>query len=147
MKNILVIGAGRSASSLIKYLLDHSVKENWKVTVGDISIDLVEQKTGNHPNARAIIFDINNAIQREEEIKHCDLVISMLPAYMHINVAKDCVRFKKHLTTASYVSKEMGELNEDATAAGIILMNEIGLDPGVDHASAMRVIDHIHEQG
>ena len=146
MKNILVIGAGRSASSLIKYLLDHSTKENWKVTVGDISIDLVKQKTGNHPNARAIIFDINNDTQREEEIKHADLVISMLPAFMHINVAKDCVRFKKHLATASYVSKEMNELDANAKTAGIILMNEIGLDPGVDHASAMRVIDHIHEE-
>lgn len=147
MKNILVIGAGRSASSLIKYLLDHSLQERWSVTVGDVSLDLVKQKTKGHPNARAIVFDITNDKQREEEIQGADMVISMLPATMHMNVARDCVRFKKHLATASYVSKEMGELHEEAKAAGIILMNEIGLDPGIDHASAMKVIDHIHEQG
>ncbi|MES2139961.1 MAG: saccharopine dehydrogenase C-terminal domain-containing protein [Bacteroidota bacterium] len=147
MKNILVIGAGRSASSLIKYLLDNSIKESWNVTVGDISLDLVKQKTADHPNARAIVFDITNDLQREEEIKRADIVVSMLPASMHLDVAKDCVRFKKHLTTASYVSKEMAELDAEAKAAGIILMNEIGLDPGIDHASAMKVIDHIHAQG
>lgn len=147
MKNILVIGAGRSASSLIHYLLTHAVAENWNVTVGDVSLDLVKQKTAGHANARAIQFDINNDQQREEEIKRADIVISMLPAFMHMNVAKDCVRFKKHLATASYVSKEMKELDADAKAAGIILMNEIGLDPGIDHASAMKVIDHIHAQG
>ena len=147
MQNILVIGAGRSASSLINYLLTHSVKENWNVTVADMSLDLVKQKTAGHSNARAIQFDINNDSQREEEIKRADIVISMLPASMHMNVAKDCVKFKKHLATASYVSKEMKELDSEAKAAGIILMNEIGLDPGIDHASAMKVIDHIHEQG
>ena len=147
MQNILVIGAGRSASSLIHYLLSHSVNENWNVTVGDVSLDLVKQKTAGHTNARAILFDINNNQQREEEIKRADIVISMLPAFMHMNVAKDCVKFKKHLATASYVSKEMKELDAEAKEAGIILMNEIGLDPGIDHASAMKVIDHIHAQG
>lgn len=147
MKNILVIGAGRSASSLIRYLLEHSVNENWSVTVGDVSLELVQQKTNNHPNARAIVFDITNDQQREQEIQRADMIISMLPATMHMNVARDCVRFKKHLATASYVSKEMAELDAEAKAAGIILMNEIGLDPGIDHASAMKVIDHIHEQG
>ncbi len=147
MKNILVIGAGRSASSLIKYLLDNSTTENWNVTIGDVSLDLVKQKIGNHKNARAIHFDINNETQREEEIKQSDVVISMLPAFMHMSVAKDCVRFKKHLVTASYVSKEMQELNEEAKQAGIILMNECGLDPGIDHASAMKLIDEIHREG
>ncbi len=147
MKNILVIGAGRSASSLIKYLLDNSIKENWNVTVGDVSFDLVKQKTANHPNSRAIVFDITNDLQREEEIKRADIVVSMLPASMHLSVAKDCVRFKKHLATASYVSKEMGGLDAEAKSAGIILMNEVGLDPGIDHASAMKIIDQIHDQG
>ncbi len=147
MKNIFVIGAGRSASSLIKYLLDNSEIEKWNVTVGDVSIDLVEQKTANHPNSRAIYFDINNNEQREKEIKRADIIISMLPAFMHLNVAKDCVKFKKPLATASYVSKEMMELDAEAKSAGVILMNEIGLDPGIDHASAMKVIDHVHAQG
>ncbi|MDQ3046208.1 MAG: saccharopine dehydrogenase NADP-binding domain-containing protein [Bacteroidota bacterium] len=147
MKNILVIGAGRSASSLIRYLLDHSTAEGWMVTVGDVSLELVKQKTAGHKNARAISLDIHNEKQREEEIRRSDIVISMLPAFMHMEVAKDCVRYKKHLATASYVSPEMKELDNEAKAAGIILMNEIGLDPGVDHASAMKVIDHIHAQG
>ena len=147
MKNILVIGAGRSSTSLINYLLTHSEKENWKVTVGDISLDLAQQKTESHPNARPIIFDINNENQRREEIQKADLVISMLPAFLHISVAKDCLHFKKHMATASYVSKEMAELNNEAVAAGIILLNEIGLDPGIDHASAMKIIDRIHAEG
>ncbi len=147
MKNILLIGAGRSASSLIKYLLDHSTAENWNVTVADVSLELVQQKTNNHPNSRAIAIDINDEMQREQEITRADIVISMLPAFMHMSVAKDCVRLKKHLATASYVSKEMAALNDEAKAAGIILMNEIGLDPGVDHASAMKIIDEIHEKG
>lgn len=147
MKNILVIGAGRSSTSLIQYLLTHSEKENWKITVGDIDVEMVRQKTGNHKNSRAIVFDIQNEQQRREEIQKADLVISMLPAFLHIGVAKDCVHLKKHMATASYVSKDMGELHEDAQKAGIILMNEIGLDPGIDHASAMKIIDHIHESG
>lgn len=147
MKNILVIGAGRSASSLIKYFLDNSQQEGWKVTVADVSIDLVKQKTGDHPNARPLAFDINNEQQREEEISKADIVISMLPAFMHTEIAKDCVRLKKHLVTASYVSREMRELDEDAKKAGIILMNEIGLDPGIDHASAMKIIDAIKADG
>lgn len=147
MKNVLVIGAGRSASSLIKYLLDNAAKEQWNITVGDVSLELVKKKVKNYSHARAIAFDINNDTQREQEIQHADIVISMLPAAMHLNIAKDCIRYKKHLATASYVSKEMAELDAEAKKAGIILMNEIGLDPGIDHASAMKVIDHIHEQG
>jgi saccharopine dehydrogenase-like NADP-dependent oxidoreductase len=147
MKNILVIGAGRSASCLIKYLLDNSENENWKVTVGDVSLDLVKQKTNDHPNSRAISFDIHNEQQRAEEISYADLVISMLPASMHMDVANDCLRFKKHLATASYVSKDMSALDEAAKEAGIVLLNESGLDPGIDHASAMKIIDEIHEKG
>lgn len=147
MKNILVIGAGRSSTSLIQYLLTHSEKENWNITVGDIDLETARQKTGNHKNARALVFDIHNEQQRREEIQKADLVISMLPAFLHMDVAKDCVYYKKHMATASYVSKEMAELHKEAQDAGLILMNEIGLDPGIDHASAMKIIDHIHESG
>jgi saccharopine dehydrogenase-like NADP-dependent oxidoreductase len=147
MKNILVIGAGRSASSLIKYLLDQAGQKKWKVTVGDVSAELVEQKTKGHPASRAIVFDIHNTSQREMEIQAADIVISMLPASMHFAVAADCIRFRKHLVTASYVSKEIAELDAAAKDAGVILLNEIGLDPGIDHMSAMQVIDRIHEEG
>jgi saccharopine dehydrogenase-like NADP-dependent oxidoreductase len=147
MKKILVIGAGRSTSYLIQYLLDNAATENWKIRVGDMSLELAQQKTKNHIHAQAILFNVTDDAQREEEIKWADLIISMLPATMHISVARDCIRFKKHLVTASYVSKEMAALNADAKAAGIIMVNECGLDPGIDHASAMNVIDKIHEQG
>ncbi|MFN7012843.1 MAG: saccharopine dehydrogenase C-terminal domain-containing protein [Bacteroidia bacterium] len=146
-KNILIIGAGRSSSSLIKYLLDESVKHNWHVTVGDMSLEMAQQKVSNHPNGSAILFDINNESQRNEEINKADIVVSMLPAIMHMSVANDCVRLKKHLVTASYVSKEMAALNSEAQKAGIVLLNEMGLDPGIDHMSAMQIIDKLKADG
>lgn len=146
-KNILVIGAGRSSSSLIKYLLDNSEEQNWEVTVADVSLEAVRQKTKDHPNSRPIVFDIHNEQQRAEEISYADLVISMLPAFMHMDVANDCIKYKKHLATASYVSKEMAALDMIAKEAGVIFLNECGLDPGIDHASAMKIIDEIHEEG
>jgi len=147
MKHILVIGAGRSASSLIQYLLHHAGDRKWKITVGDVSLALAEEKIKGHPSSRAIALDIRDVSQREKEIGNSDLVISMLPASMHLEVAEDCVRLRKHLVTASYVSKEIGALNEQAKKAGVVLLNESGLDPGIDHMSAMQVIDRIHEQG
>ena len=147
MKNILVIGAGRSAVILIKYLLDHSVDNNWQVTVADFSKDLAEEAVGIHANGRAIFFDVKDGKQREKEITNANIVISMLPASMHITVARDCVRLKKNLVTASYVSKEVANLDESAKQAGVLLLNEIGLDPGIDHMSAMQVIDNLKEKG
>ena len=147
MKKIFVIGAGRSATSLIQYLLNNSERENWKVRVGDISLELAQQKTGQHKNATAFVFDINNEQQRKEEIQQADLVISMLPAFLHMSVAQDCVNYKKHMATASYVSKEMAALNDEAKTKGVILLNETGLDPGIDHASAMKLIDEIQDAG
>jgi saccharopine dehydrogenase (NADP+, L-glutamate forming) len=146
-KNILIIGAGRSSSSLIKYLLDESVKHNWHVTVGDMSLEMAKQKVKNHPNGNAILFDINNENQRNTQISNADIVVSMLPAFMHMSVANDCVRLKKHLVTASYVSKEMAALDADAKNAGIVLLNEMGLDPGIDHMSAMQIIDKLKAEG
>ena len=147
MKKILVIGAGRSAVTLIKYLLDNSSANNWLVTVADFSIELAEQAVGNHNNGKAIFFNVTDKKQRESEIENADIVISMLPASLHITVAKDCVRLGKNLVTASYVSPEIAELDEAAKQAGILLLNEIGLDPGIDHMSAMQVIDEIQENG
>lgn len=147
MRNILLIGAGRSATVLIEYLLNHSAKENWTLTVGDVSKELAEQKTGNHVNARAIKFDIYDDSIRSNEVGKADIVISLLPAHLHLPVAQECVKQKKSLVTASYVSKEMGALNAEAIKAGITLLNECGLDPGIDHMSAMQVIDRIKAEG
>ena len=147
MRNILIIGAGRSASSLIQYLLNKSTQENIHLTIADISLELAQKKTNNHPNASAIALDINNQEQRHAEIANADIVISMLPAHLHIEVAKDCIIYKKHLVTASYVSDAMQELDAAAKENGLIFMNEIGLDPGIDHMSAMKVIDEIRDKG
>lgn len=147
MKRILLLGAGLSASTLIKYLLDHAVENNWQLRVVDQSLDLVKHKLGNHPNGIALSFNALDRNDRWEELKQADLVISMLPARFHIEIAKDCLELKKHLITPSYVSPEMKELDEEVRKAGLIFMNEIGVDPGLDHMSAMRIIDSIKEQG
>ena len=147
MRTILIIGAGRSASSLIQYLLNKSVTENLHLVIGDLSLDLAQKKTNNHPNATAIALDIFDEIQRKKAIQIADIIISMLPAHLHIEIAKDCVIYKKHLVTASYVSDAMKELDAAAKENNLIFMNEIGLDPGVDHMSAMKVIDEIKDKG
>lgn len=147
MKNVLIIGAGRSASSLIKYLLDKSESENLHITIGDLSLELAQLKTKGHPNATAITLDINNSSQRQEQIQKADIVISMLPAHMHIDVAKDCITYQKHMVTASYISDAMQGLDAAAKENGLVFMNEVGLDPGIDHMSAMKVIDEIRDKG
>ncbi len=147
MRNILIIGAGRSSSSLIKYLLDKSSTENLHITIGDLSVKNAEQKINNHPNASAIQLDVFNEEERKKAIQQSDIVISMLPAHLHIEVAKNCIEFEKHMVTASYISKEMQALDDEAKSKGLIFMNEIGLDPGIDHMSAMDVIDRIRENG
>ncbi|CAM1334809.1 saccharopine dehydrogenase family protein [Tenacibaculum aestuariivivum] len=147
MRKILIIGAGRSSSSLIKYLLNKSTKENLHITIGDISIENTQKKINNHKNATAISLNVFNTEQRVNAIKKADIVISMLPARFHIEVAKDCVTYNKHMVTASYISNEMNALDTEVKKKGLIFMNEIGLDPGIDHMSAMKIIDKIHDSG
>ena len=147
MRKILVIGSGKSASYLIKYLLDKSTVESLFITIGDVNIDGAKKLINNHPNAMAIILNVFDDTSRINAIKDVDIVISMLPARFHINVAKDCIQYKKHMVTASYVSPEMEALDVDAKANNLILMNEIGVDPGIDHMSAMQVLDTIRAKG
>ena len=147
MRHILIIGAGRSASSLIQYLLEKSASENVHLVIGDLSLALAEKKTNGHPNATAIALDIFDKTQRSEAINKADIVISMLPAHLHIEVARDCIIHKKSLVTASYISDAMQELDAAAKANNLVFMNEIGLDPGIDHMSAMKVINEIRENG
>ena len=147
MRKILVIGAGRSASALIKYLLDKSSSENLHITVGDVSKKNAEERVNNHKNGLAIMLDVFDDESRVTAVKNADIVVSMLPARFHIEVAKDCIEYGKHMVTASYISKEMQALDEEAKAKGLVFMNEIGVDPGIDHMSAMQVIDKIRENG
>jgi len=147
MRHILVIGSGKSTAYLIQYLLDKSTSEKLHITVGDINIDNAKAMIENHKNATAITLDVFDQKSRQEAVKNADIVVSMLPARFHIEVAKDCITFKKNMVTASYVSNEMQALDQDAKDNGLVFMNEIGVDPGLDHMSAMQVIDSIRDKG
>ena len=147
MQHILIIGAGKSASSLISYLLHKSETENFIVTIGDVSLSSAKKIINNHPNGKAISLDIFNEEEKKNAIKNRNVVISMLPARFHMLVAETCLEYGKHLVTASYVSNEMKDLDEKVKAKGLVFMNEIGLDPGIDHMSAMKVIDQIRDNG
>jgi saccharopine dehydrogenase (NADP+, L-glutamate forming) len=146
-KKILILGAGRSSTYLIEYLASHAFENGWQIIVGDSDLEQAKRKTAMHPEAQAILFDVFDQKQREKQISQTDVVISMLPAIYHIHVARTCMRFSKHLLTASYVSSEIRELNIEATQKNILILMETGLDPGIDHMSAMRVLDQIKEQG
>ncbi|MEM6686734.1 MAG: saccharopine dehydrogenase C-terminal domain-containing protein [Bacteroidota bacterium] len=147
MRNILIIGAGKSASYLIKYFLEKSYTENLHITVGDINLQNAQKLVGTHENASAVLLDVFDAESRKTAIQKAAIVISMLPARFHIEVAKDCVAFGKNMVTASYISKEMQALDAAVKEKGLVFMNEIGVDPGIDHMSAMEVIDRIRDHG
>lgn len=147
MRHILVIGSGKSTSYLFKYLLEQSETENLHITVGDLDIENPKKMIGNHKNATAITLDVFDKNSREDAVKKADIVISMLPARFHIEVAKDCVTYGKNMVTASYISDEMQALDQQVKDKGLVFMNEIGVDPGIDHMSAMQVIDRIRDNG
>lgn len=147
MKKILVLGAGLSTPSLINYLLEHAEEHNWQVHVGDYDEKAAASRVRSHPRGKAFKFDVFNDEQRTSEIRSADIVISMLPARMHYLVAKTCMQFKKDMVTASYVSNEVKQFHEEAKVSGILLLNELGLDPGIDHMSAMHIIDRIKKEG
>lgn len=147
MKNILVIGAGLSSSYLIKYLLEQANIFNWQITIADSNLEAAENKIANQKNAKAIKLNATDNAQVEQLVSANDLIISLLPATMHIHVARICVRLKKHLITASYVSPEMQSLHNDAINNDVLLLNECGLDPGIDHLSAMKIIDEVKAKG
>ncbi|MET0464912.1 MAG: saccharopine dehydrogenase C-terminal domain-containing protein [Chitinophagaceae bacterium] len=147
MKSILLFGAGKSATVLIHYLLEHAPSEDWRVIVADANLALAREKVNNSPHGEAVSFDIRDEKIRAEYIVQSDLVISMLPPVLHNSVAKDCLRFGKHLLTASYVDEEMRSMEREIKEKGILFLCEIGLDPGIDHMSAMKIIDGIRSKG
>ena len=146
MKTILLLGAGLSSSSLIRYFLQHAEKFNWQLRVCDQNLSLVKQKLNGHARGVALSFNALNPEERKEEIKQADLVISMLPARFHVDIALDCIKYKTNLITPSYVSNEMKALHDEAQKAGIVIMNEIGVDPGIDHMSASKILDEIRSK-
>jgi saccharopine dehydrogenase-like NADP-dependent oxidoreductase len=147
-QKILLIGAGRSSQYLIHYLTKHTEVGNWQLKIADLSFsEDFKNKVKAEEGVELIELDIKQEAARQNEVKAADLVISMLPAHMHLDVAKDCIAFKKHMVTASYISNEMKALEQEAIDAGVCMINEIGVDPGIDHCSAMEQIDHIRGAG
>ncbi len=147
MRKILVVGAGKSSTVLIDYLLEQSQQQNWNVRIGEFSVELAQQKLKGHQNGEAVYLDANDEDQRKREVEQADVVISLLPPFMHYLLARDCVALKTPLITASYVSDEIRKLAADADASGVLLLNELGVDPGIDHMSAMEVINRVKAEG
>lgn len=146
MDTILILGAGLSTTTLISYLLEKS-GNHWKIRVGDIQPERALEKIQGHPNGEAFRFDVDQMEQREQEIDAARLVISMLPARMHHLVAESCIHRGKNLVTASYMTSHMESLESEAKKRGVVLMNECGVDPGIDHMSAVQMIARIREEG
>jgi len=146
MKTILIVGAGRSSSSLISYTIKEANQNGWRVIVGD-ALEQTAQERVQNTTATAIRFNIQDETLSKAAITPADVVVSLLPAHLHPLVARQCLLLKKHLLTASYVSDEMKSFHQEAKTKGLLFLNECGLDPGIDHMSAMQVIDTIRTRG
>ncbi len=147
MKTILVLGAGKSSATLISYLIENAEKEDWKILVADRDLAMIVDKTNQSSFTESFALDMMNKELRRPLIERSDIVISMLPASLHMPVIKDCIKFKKNIITPSYMTPEIKELDKDAKNADILIMNELGLDPGIDHMSAMKIVDRIRDKG
>ena len=147
MKKILLFGAGKSATVLINYLLGNAAAENWHLMLADADESTARKKLGDSAFATAIGLDVHKEEARGTLISQCDLVISLMPPSLHILIAKDCIRYGKNLLTASYVDESLKSLRREIEERGLLFLCEMGLDPGIDHMSAKRLIDSIHRDG
>ncbi len=147
MTNILIIGAGRSAGALIEYCLDQSKAMGWRVTVADCDLEQARKAIRGHERGVPAWLDVAKVNDRRDLIGRSDIVVSLLPAHLHLEVAHDCIRLRKHLITASYVSKELYRLGDEARDRELVFMGEMGLDPGLDHMSAMKTINELRDKG
>lgn len=143
MKKVLILGAGMVVKPIVTYLLD----KGFKVTVATRTKSKAEAMIGGHPNGSAVSWVVEDEHGLSEMVSAHDLTVSLLPWTHHITVAKQCIAHRRNMVTTSYVKPEMKALDEQCRAAGIIILNELGLDPGIDHMSAMRIIDHVHSKG
>ena len=146
MRKILIVGAGKSSPYLIKYLLDKSQEEELLIHITDLDTNHLK-KYQKYENCKVSPINISSEKEREEFISESDLVISMLPARFHIILAKSCLKLKRNLLTASYVSEEMKTLTNDIKNSELLFLNEMGLDPGIDHMSAKKIIDDLLANG
>lgn len=147
MKQILLFGAGKSATVLIDYLLKNAEEENWQLVIVDADLNSAQKKIGDSSFGNAVSFDISDAEKRASYIVNADIVISLLPPALHFLIAKNCVQLKKNLLTASYVDEQMRSLKKEIEANDLLFLCEMGLDPGIDHMSAKKLVDEIHAEG
>ena len=147
MNHIVLFGAGKSATCLIDYLLKEIVANNWKLTVCDSNLLLAQSKIGNATNAQAVSILVEDDVKRKALIMEADIVISLLPPDLHFVIAKDCVAYNKNLLTASYVDENIKSLGKEIDNKGLLFLCEIGLDPGIDHMSAMKIIQSLKGKG
>jgi saccharopine dehydrogenase-like NADP-dependent oxidoreductase len=140
----LVLGAGLVSKPLVRYLLDNT---DFLVVMASRTLSKVEKIVGNHPRGIALELDISDEDQLDRLISESDLTVSLLPYEFHVKIAKLCLKYKRHLVTTSYVSDEMKTLDKEAKKIGVLLLNECGLDPGIDHMSAMRIIHEVEKKG
>lgn len=147
MKTVLVFGAGKSATVLVDYLLKNAELFNWQLLLVDADLALASSKLGHSTRGKAYSFDVLDSQQRTSFIEKSDLVISLLPPQLHIEVAKDCLLLGKNLLTASYINPAIRELESQIKAKRILFLCEMGLDPGIDHMSALSLLDTIREKG
>jgi saccharopine dehydrogenase (NADP+, L-glutamate forming) len=147
MKTILLFGAGKSASVLITYLLRQAPLQGFQLKVVDSDLSLAQAKISGSPHGTALGFDSTHSQFRKAEIEQADLVISLLPPALHQLVAMDCLQLHKNLLTASYVSEELKKLDSELKSNDLLFLCEMGLDPGIDHMSAMALFASIHQQG
>lgn len=147
MKTILVFGAGKSATVLINYLKTAVSEKNWKLIVADANAEQARAKLRNAPNTEAIEVNVTDADERRMLIESSDIVISLLPPFLHIHVVKDCVAVGRNLLNASYVDDAIRNLEAEIRSKELLFLCEMGLDPGIDHMSAMQLFDEIRETG
>ena len=146
MKTVLLFGAGKSATVLIEYLLQEANLYDWHLKVVDADKALILSKLGDSSRGEALSFNVLDPEARAKVINQADLVISLLPPHLHIEVARDCLSLGKHLLTASYLTEEIKKYADQIAAKGVLFLYEMGLDPGIDHMSAMSIIDSIRGQ-
>lgn len=146
MASLLILGAGRSSFYLINYLHNYCQSAQHNMVVADADLNNLDVWAGKL-GIETVQFDLSQEDKTEELLGKCDLVVSLLPPFLHIKVAQYCLKFRKHLATASYVSPEMEALNEQVKSLGLSFINELGLDPGIDHLSAMKILHYIQDIG
>lgn len=147
MKRILVLGAGQSAPYMISYLLKKAEENDWFITVGDRDAELAKKAINRHPRGNSIAFDVNDSEMRWKQVENADVLINFLPPSFQYLLALSCIEKGTHMITASYQDEHMADLNREAHSKGILILNEMGLDPGIDHMSAMSLINSVKDRG